>query len=277
MTASRLGRLNLIALLTFAVGCEEKLGNHLTMTLATTPIVHDSGLLDLLIPMFERQTGIEVKIVVARSSQVLEIGRRGDADVLLTHSPAEEDAFINADYGIDRRPFMESDLVLVGPDADPARVREASSITDAFSRIAKHRTCFVSNSDTAEIHSKEQEIWQAAGIAPQGAWCMQVDSKMAAALRLASKAQAYTLTDRRTFFALRDQLDLTILSEGDPRLHMVYSVLLLNPHRNPQGRHHAAQAFADFVESRGTQRAIGEFGVKQYGQTLYFPKYPPQD
>lgn len=182
-----------------------------TVTLATTTSTRDSGLLDLLVPMFRKQTGIEVKVVAVGSGQALEMGRRGDADVLLTHAPEAEEEFVAAGHGLERRPVMFNDFILLGPHRDPAGVRDEEWITVSFARIAKAEAPFVSRDDGSGTHQKEQSIWQMSATVPEGRWYIEAGLGMAQALRMASEKGAYTLSDRGTFLSQRDSLELAIL------------------------------------------------------------------
>jgi tungstate transport system substrate-binding protein len=242
-----------------------------SLTLATTTSTQDSGLLDMLVPMFREQTGIEVKVVAVGTGQALQLGRRGDADVLLVHDPAGERRFVDEGFGVGRRQVMWNDFVLVGPPADPAGVKGEKSIASAFARLARKGTPFVSRGDESGTHVKEKAVWRRAGIEPKGRWYIRAGGGMGQVLRMASEKRACTLTDRGTFLALRQGLDLAILSEGGPLLRNPYSVILVNPDRHPHVRRRAAQKFADFLRAPGAQRAIAGFGKDRYGQPLFFP------
>ena len=242
-----------------------------TITMATTTSTRDSGLLDVLVPMFERQTGIEVKVIAVGSGQALEMGRRGDADVLLTHAPDAEKQFVAEGYGTQRRLVMYNDFVLVGSKSDPANVREEDSITAAFTRIAKSESAFVSRGDESGTHMKEKGIWKQAGTSPQGRWYIQTGSGMAQTLRMASEKSAYTLSDRGTFLSQRDRLGLVIVSAGDPMLRNQYAVIVVDPKKHSHVEADAARQFADFLLSPETQAMIGSFGVEKYGEPLFLP------
>ncbi len=257
-----------------AAGCAARGEPPRAITLATTTSTRDSGLLDVLLPRFQQQTGIEVRVVAVGSGQALELGRRGDADVLLTHSPAAEAEFLADGSGIERRPVMHNDFVLVGPPADPAGVRGLTSISTAFARLAETGATFVSRGDESGTHAKEREIWQQPGAPPRGAWYLSAGGGMAQTLRLASERQAYTLSDRGTFLAHRERLELALLAEGDPLLRNEYAVILLDPKQHPQLQHAAARRFADFLVAPQTQRVIARFGLAKFGQPLFFPREP---
>jgi tungstate transport system substrate-binding protein len=255
-----------------AMGCSRSSTPESNLTLATTTSTRDSGLLDALLPAFQSRTGIRVKVVAVGSGQALELGRRGDADLLLTHAPAAEDRFIEEGFGVRREVVMQNDFVLVGPPGDPADVRESSSIADGLARIARQQVAFFSRGDESGTHQKEREIWRLAGIAPDGAWYLAAGAGMAEVLRMANERNAYTLSDRATFVAQRDKLDLTILLENDPVLVNPYSVILLNPARHPHVDHEAARKLADFFLSPEAQATIADHGRKQFGQPLFHPR-----
>jgi len=242
-----------------------------SLTLATTTSTRDSGLLDRLLPDFEQQTGIEVKVVAVGTGRALELGRRGDADVLLTHAPAAEQKMLQDGYAAEARRVMYNDFVIVGPASDPAEIKGESSAAAALQKIAQAHAPFVSRGDNSGTHMKEQALWRAAGAAPAGSWCLESGAGMAEVLRLASQKRAYTLTDRGTFLSQRSTLELEILYQGDAALHNVYSVLLLSEDKHPQLNHAGARSLAEFLLREETQKKIGRFGVERYGQPLFFP------
>ena len=256
-------------------GCEQAHDEAKTLTLATTTSTRDSGLLDLLVPMFEKETGIEVKVVAVGSGQALELGRRGDADVLLTHAPDAEEQFMAEGHAEQRRGVMHNDFVLVGPQTDPAQIKDQTPITEAFRRIASSSSPFISRGDESGTHMKEKKIWREAEIEPQGDWYVRAGAGMAEALRIASEKRAYTLADRGTFLSQRDRLDLTIHFEGDPLLRNPYAVIVVSSKKHPGVNHQAASRFSEFLLSPKVQRIISEFGVERFGQPLFFPKALP--
>jgi tungstate transport system substrate-binding protein len=243
-----------------------------SLTLATTTSTQDSGLLDVLVPMFREQTGIEVKVVAVGTGQALELGRRGDADVLLVHDPAGEQRFMDEGFGTGRRPVMWNDFVLVGPPDDPAGGKGLKSARAAFARVARHgKTPFVSRGDESGTHARENAVWREADIQPGGKWYVRAGLGMGAALRLAGEKRGYTLSDRGTFLAQRKGLGLAVLCEGDPLLVNQYSVILVSPEKHPHVLREAARKFADFLLAPQTQRAIANFGKDRFGQPLFFP------
>ncbi len=242
-----------------------------SLTLATTTSTRDSGLLDLLIPQFEKQTGIRVKVLAVGSGQALELGRRGDADILLTHAPEAEQEFMKQGFGELRRALMYNDFVLVGPASDPAKIKGQKSIVVTLQRIAQAKLPFVSRGDESGTHQKEKAIWKQAAVAPAGDWYISAGSGMAAVLRMATEKQAYTLSDRGTFLAQRQRLELVIVSEGDPLLRNPYAILLVSAAKHPHIQREAARKFLEFLVAPAVQKTIAEFGVKEFGMPLFFP------
>lgn len=241
-----------------------------SITLATTTSTQDSGLLDELVPRFKKQTGIEVKVIAVGSGQALELGRRGDADVLLTHSPAAEEKFIAEGYGVERRAVMHNDFVIVGPPDDPAGLKNATTTAvAAFELLAAGRALFVSRGDDSGTHQKEKQLWKKAHASPTGKWYVEAGTGMAHVLRIADEKRAYTLTDRGTYLAVKP--DLAVVNEGDALLRNNYSVMLVNPAKHPATRTAPARQFADFLVAAETQRFIKQFGVAKYGQSLFAP------
>ena len=216
-----------LAALPIVVGCNRSKTGSTTLTLATTTSTHESGLLNALIPMFREQTGVDVHVVAVGSGQALELGRRGDADVLLTHAPAAEQEFMDEGWGAEQRAVMYNDFVLVGPKPDPAGVSGQTSIVESFTRIADQAAPFVSRGDDSGTHQKEKEIWQKAGRDPKGDWYIRAGAGMSQALRMADEKQAYTLSDRATFLTLQNELDLAIQVQRDPMMQNNYAILLV--------------------------------------------------
>lgn len=252
-----------------APAAENAVGNR-DVILATTTSTQDSGLLDVLLPEFERQTGYRVKTNAVGTGQALALGEKGEADILLVHAPAAEKPLVEKGVAIDRRLVMHNDFIIVGPAADPAGIKSAGSAPEAFGRIARAGATFVSRGDDSGTHKKEKEIWQAAGLTPQGNWYVEAGQGMAQTLNVANEKQAYALTDRATYLALRDTLKLALLAEGDKSLLNVYHVMLVNPARFTKVNAAGAKALADFLTGEEGQKMIAEFGVDKYGQPLFF-------
>lgn len=241
------------------------------LILATTTSTQDSGLLDELVPAFEKETGYSVKTIAVGSGQAIAMGRRGEADVLLVHSPEAELALVAEGSGIHRRIVMHNDFVVVGPASDPAGLAKRTA-AEAFQRIAAGRSLFLSRGDKSGTHAQELKLWKAAALAPEGQpWYLQTGLGMGQTLGIAAEKKAYTLSDRGTWLALRKNLGLVILHEGDPALRNVYHVIEVNPARFPKVNAAGARAFADFLVSKGVQKRIKEFGIGLYGSPLFFP------
>lgn len=266
----RTARLFILLFLLAAAGCSRSTRPDESLTLATTTSTQDSGLLDVLVPMFEKQSGVEVKVVAVGTGQALQLGRRGDADVLLVHDPAAEGEFMAEGYGALRKEVMYNDFVLVGPKDDPASVNGEKSVAEAFARIARQRSPFVSRGDESGTHQKERQAWQKAKVQPEGEWYIQAGAGMAQVLRMADQKRAYTVSDRATFLAQRQHIDLNILVQGDPPLVNRYSVIVVSQQKHPHVRQQAARKFADFLLSAEGQKAIAGFGKDRYGEPLFF-------
>jgi tungstate transport system substrate-binding protein len=243
-----------------------------TIILSTTTSTQDSGLLDVLIPMFEKQTGYFVKTIAVGSGQAMAMGQKGEADVLLVHSPAAEKKFVAEGYGINRRIIMHNDFVIVGPPGDSAKIKGVKSASEAFKKIGSAGALFLSRSDKSGTHVKEMDIWKAAGIKPEGEkWYQQTGLGMGQTLNVTAEKKGYTLADRGTYLALKKNLGLDILVEGDAILLNVYHVIEVNPAKWPKVNAPGGKAFADFMVSNETQGIIKTFGVDKFGSPLFFP------
>jgi tungstate transport system substrate-binding protein len=240
--------------------------------LATTTSTQDSGLLDVLIPLFEKKTGYFVKTIAVGSGQAMAMGQKGEADVLLVHSPDAEKKFMTDGFGVNRRLVMHNDFVVVGPAEDPARIKGLKSATEAFAKIAGAQALFMSRGDNSGTHSKEKSIWKTAAIKPEGQkYYQETGLGMGETLSVASEKRAYTLADRGTYLALKKKLSLDILTEGDAALLNIYHVIDVNPGKWPKVNVSGAKAFADFMVSPETQAVIKTFGVDKFGAPLFFP------
>ncbi len=241
------------------------------LILATTTSTQDSGLLDVLIPAFEAATGYTVQTVAVGTGQALTMGEEGNADVLLVHAPGSEVTFMENGFGSNRQLVMHNDFILVGPAADPASI-EGLGALEAMKAIAATGATFVSRGDDSGTHKKELDLWKKAEVDPAGqTWYLETGQGMGATLTIASEKAAYTLTDRATYLANQDNLQLVILSEGDPTLLNVYHVIAVNPEKWPAVNADGATAFADFLTSVDGQSLIASFGVEEFGQPLFIP------
>jgi tungstate transport system substrate-binding protein len=245
------------------------------LILATTTSTQDSGLLDVLLPRFEAAHQVKVKVIAVGTGEALAMGARGDADVLLVHSRAAEDAFMARGDGALRLDVMHNDFLLIGPPADPAQAKGLDPVA-AFKRIAATGSRFVSRGDRSGTHLKEQALWQAAAVAPDGQpWYLSAGQGMAETGRIATEKRAYTLTDRATWLTLRKGLDLAPVSEGDRRLFNPYGVIVVSQRKSPRVHAEAAERFARWLVAPETQKLIGGFGVDRFGQRLYVPDAVP--
>jgi tungstate transport system substrate-binding protein len=243
-----------------------------TIILATTTSTQDSGLLDVLLPIFEKKSGYFVKTIAVGSGQAMTMGQKGEADVLLVHSPAAEKKFVAEGYGINRRLIMHNDFIIVGPPEDPAKISGLKSSSEAFKKIASPKALFLSRGDNSGTHSKERDIWKASGVNPEGEkWYQQTGLGMGQTLSVAAEKKGYTLADRGTYLALKKSLGLGILVEGDAILLNIYHVIEVNPAKWPKVNSAGAKAFADFMVSKETQDIIKTFGVDKFGAPLFFP------
>ncbi|MCI0432748.1 MAG: substrate-binding domain-containing protein [Gemmatimonadetes bacterium] len=238
------------------------------LILASTTSTEDSGLFDVLIPAFERaHPQLDVVVVAVGTGEALELGRRGDADVVLVHAPAAESVFVAEGHATQRLDVMVNDFVLVGPAEYPAAVRGATSAAGALRRIEETRSPFISRGDDSGTHRKERELWAAAGIQPGGEGYIEAGQGMGDVLAIAGEKRAYTLSDRSTFLALGARHGLVVLFEGDPVLLNPYAVIPVTRAANPEG----ARVFADWITSDAGQSVIARFGVEQFGAPLFRP------
>ena len=244
------------------------------LILATTTSTQDSGLLDVLIPLFQQQTGYNVKVVAVGTGQALQMGQQGNADVLLVHAPSSEKTYMDGGFGKDRFLVMHNDFIVVGPSADPAAIRGDTDAVDAFNKIARSGSTFISRGDQSGTNTKELAIWKSAALDPAGtkpAWYVESGQGMGATLTIASEKAAYTLTDRATYLANKANLKLDLLVEKDSSLLNVYHVITVNPDKWPKVNYDGALAFAKWITSPATQDVIGKFGVDKFGQPLFVP------
>ena len=244
--------------------------------LATTTSTQDSGLLDVLVPRFEKERGIATKVIAVGSGAALRMAARGDADVILVHAPAAERRHVEAGDLVDGRAVMHNDFVITGPGDDPAGIRALTSVNDVMRALAT-RGAFVSRGDDSGTHSQELALWAAARIDPRSIQRREETGQgMGATLSIADQRRAYTLTDRGTYLSLRRRLKLAILFQGDASLRNLYHVYAVNPAKNPRIQRDAARTFIDFLVSPPIQQAIADFKRAEYGESLFFPDALPQ-
>jgi tungstate transport system substrate-binding protein len=247
-------------------------GDSNELILATTTSTQDSGLLDVLIPAFEDESGYNVKPIAVGSGQALEMGERGEADVILAHSPKAEEELVAGGFGIERQAVMHNDFVIVGPADDPSGISRSKKASDAFAALAEAEEIFVSRGDESGTHTKELGVWRSAEVDPAGAsWYQETGQGMGATLNVANEKRGYTLSDRGTFLSQRDNLDLEILVEGDVALFNPYTVIVVNPEKHSEVNVEGARAFARFLISSQGQELIRTFGVEELGEPLFTP------
>jgi tungstate transport system substrate-binding protein len=262
-------------LLVFAVGITAALNANAqsrpSIILGTTTSTQDSGLLDVLVPRFEKERRIEVKVIAVGSGAALRMAERGDVDVVLVHSPTSEQRNVDAGDLVDGRLVMHNDFLIVGPADDPAGIRKLTSITEVMRAIAG-RSVFISRGDDSGTYTQELTLWAAARIDPKSlARREETGQGMGATLNIADQKRAYTITDRGTYLVQRRKLGLEILFQGDPSLRNVYHVYAVNPKKHPSVKATEARTFIDFLVSAPIQQWIASFGRDVYGEPLFFP------
>jgi tungstate transport system substrate-binding protein len=259
-------------MLVMLAGAAPALAEGESIVVASTTSTQDSGLFDHILPLFEKKTGIDVKVVAQGTGQALDTARRGDADVVFVHAKAQEEKFLEEGFGVMRFDVMYNDFVLVGPNSDPASVHGTKDIAAALVAIETKEAPFVSRGDRSGTHSAELKLWKAAGVdieMVKGPWYKDIGQGMGAALNTASAMNAYVLSDRGTWLSFKNRGDLAIMVEGDKRLFNQYGVMLVNPEKHPNVKVKAGQEFIDWLLSSDGQKAIADYKID--GQQLFFP------
>jgi len=241
-----------------------------TVILATTTSVQDTGLLDVLVGKFQKETKYIVKPIAVGTGQAIQLGRQGEADILWVHSPADEEQFVAEGYGTNRTTFMHNDFVILGPKNDPAKVMGAKSAAEAFKKIAGIKALFVSRGDNSGTHKKEKLMWKEAGVSPDKEAYIEVGQGMAQTIAVANEKRGYVLADRSSYLSLKKSIDLVIVSEGDEALINRYSLILVNPAKFTKVNSEGARALFDFLLSEDSERIVGNFGKEKFGQQLFF-------
>ncbi len=269
--------LSMTAILSGCGSDEETTEGKGTIILATTTSTKDSGLLDEILPVFEKESGYTVDVVSVGSGEAMTMGENGEADVLLVHSPAAEEEYVAGGHADEdgRLDVMYNDFVIIGPEADPAGVNAnaADDAIAAFEDIMNSQSTFISRADESGTHSKELSIWDAAGLTPSGDWYVEAAAGMGDVITMADEMGGYTLSDRATWLNVGGDTALTILCEKDPSgtLYNQYGVICVNPDKNENINHEGAKAFQEWIVSDETQKLIGEYGVEEYGEALFVP------
>ena len=242
------------------------------LILATTTSTQDSGLLDILVPMFQEQTGYVIQTIAVGSGEAMKMGEEGNADVMLVHAPPSEVAFMEAGNGSDRLLVMHNDFIIVGPASDPAGIKGMTSAVQAFKAIYESGSAFITRGDDSGTHKKEIALWKSAARDPTSqAWYLETGQGMGASMIVASEKEGYILTDRATYLANKENYQLELLAQGDNSLLNVYHVITVNPAKWPKVNYDGALAFASFLTDPATQKVIAEFGVDKFGQPLFYP------
>jgi tungstate transport system substrate-binding protein len=273
---------SLLILVVFLVGCtanqtipaptENTPAAKKEIILSTTTSTQDSGLLDVLLPAFTKDTGYDVKTVAVGTGQALKMGEDGEADVLLVHAKASEEEFIKAGHGLQRFDVMYNDFILVGPKEDAVvKSNSQNGVAKALQYIKDNNIKFISRGDDSGTHKAELKLWKALNIEPTGDWYVSAGKGMGAVIQMADEMKAYTVTDRATFLSMKDKIDLDIVVEQDPKLFNQYGVIAVNPNKSDKINSAGAQAFVDWILSDKVQTLIGQFGIEKYGQPLFTP------
>ena len=258
-------------LIAFSFNAPQALAQEKSIVVSSTTSTEQSGLFGFILPIFKMKTGIDVKVVAVGTGQALDIGRRGDADVVFVHDKPAEELFVQEGYSTKRNEVMYNDFVLIGPKSDPAKVGGGKDIQAAFQKIASAQALFVSRGDKSGTHAAELRYWKGAGIAvsPSQTWYKETGSGMGPALNTASAMNGYILADRATWLSFKNRGDLTILAQGDPKLFNQYGVMLVNPAKYPSVKKAEGQAFIDWLISKNGQDVIASYQIG--GEQLFFP------
>lgn len=255
-------RIGLAIVITFLLSCLSATAGEHILRFATTTTIKASGLSEQLVQQFENDTGYKVKLYIEGTGHVLRRGRVGDVDVILTHAPAEEEKFVAEGFGLKRYPIMYNDFILVGPAIDPARIKQNTSISDAFSQIAKTQILFVSRGDDSGTHKKERQVWRDTNIDPYGNdWYFEIGTGMKETLEYCNQEKAYTLTDRGTWLAMKDELSLVVVLEGDQSLRNYYAIITINPNNANKVNVEASQTFLAWLFSEKGQNLIANYSI----------------
>lgn len=252
-----------IALFFSSAGAEERL------RLATTTSTENSGLLNVLLPPFEKKADVKVDVITVGTGKALKLGETADVDVVMVHDPQAEEKFVAQGFGVNRRTFMYNDFVILGPGEDAAGIGGAKDAAQAFARVAQNQSTFISRGDQSGTHKKERFIWEKSGIAPTGKWYLETGLSMEDVLVMSDQKRAYTLSDRGTYLAFKDKINLKILYSGNPLLHNTYTIIAVNPQLHPRINYKGAMALIDWVTSQEGQKIIGSF--TRGGENLFYP------
>ncbi len=239
------------------------------LRMSTTTSTENSGLLDVLLPPFEQANNIKVDVIAVGTGKALKLGKNGDVDVVFVHAREAEDKFVADEYGVDRRDVMYNDFVVLGPAGDPAGLKKSESAADAFKRLAGGKVGFVSRGDDSGTHKREKSLWKAAGIVPHGKWYIESGQGMGAVLQMADEKRGYTLTDRGTYIAYADKINLEIVYKEDKGFFNPYGIIAVNPTKHPHIQYKSAKKFIDYLTGTLGQKIIADY--TRNGQHLFFP------
>lgn len=275
----KLNLLSILFILVFSlVGCSNtkttQESKPKSIILATTTSTQDSGLLDYLLPKFTEESGIEVKTIAVGTGKAIEMGKNGEADVLLVHDTKSEEEFVKEGYGVKRNDVMYNDFILVGPKDDSLKLKEISGdnkLIQGLNKIYDNKANFVSRGDDSGTHKKELKLWESSNLKPEGDWYISTGSGMGEVLTMTSEKQGYTLSDRATYLAMKDKLELDIVIEKDKNLNNQYGVVCVNPEKFDKLNSQGAKEFENWILSEKTQKLISDFGKDKYGQSLFIP------
>lgn len=244
-----------------------------SIILATTTSTENSGLLDNILPNFKEETGIDIKVVAVGTGKALQMGRDGEADVLLVHAKSSEEKFVEEGHGTERFDVMYNDFVIIGPKDDPAKLSEKakSDVVEAFKILSQGNSKFISRGDDSGTHKKEKKFWEEAGIEPNGDWYVSAGKGMGDVIQMTNEMLGYTMSDRATYLSMKDKIELEVVVEGDSKLFNQYGVIPVNPDKNDKINKAGAKAFVVWILSEKTQKLIGEFGKEKFGQPLFTP------
>ncbi len=259
----------LLVLILVQTGGIHRTSSTRAMILATTTSTEQTGLLDAILPSFTEKTGIHVKVVAVGSGQALQMGRTGEADVLLVHAKADEEKFVSDGYGLERFDVMYNDFVLLG--FEPPLLEDTENIIQALQSIADRQLLFISRGDDSGTHKMELKLWEESERVPQGSWYLSAGRGMGDVIQMANEKRAYTLSDRGTYLSMKDKCELQVLVENSDMLRNPYGVIAVNFQESQQQKTADAKAFIQWLLSKETQAAIGQFGVDQYGEALFIP------
>ena len=243
------------------------------LILASTTSTQDSSLFDVLLPAFEEATGYKVKVIAVGTGEAIELGEKGEADVILVHSRKAEDQFVEEGYGVNRKDVMHNDFLIVGPKEDPAQISGMTLAADAFKAIADTKSLFVSRGDDSGTHKKELSVWEKLAVTPSEDWYIETGQSMGETLKITDEKEGYTLTDNGTWLAQKENFTLIELVKGDEILYNPYGVIAVNPEKHPDLKinYEGAMAFINWITGQEGQEIIKEFGVEKYGQPLFYP------